>query len=171
MSTAPATVGQVIVVGIGSPDRGDDAWGPEVAGAVAPLFGGDERVRVLVHEDPTDLVQDWDAADVAVVLDAVLVDADPGTLVVTEMGADADGLPSSSFAAAALGGTHAFGLAAAVELSRALARLPRRVVLVGVQPAGTDHGAPLSDAVAAAVAPAAELVGSLVASALREGEH
>ena len=173
MTGSPATTGRILVVGIGSPDRGDDAWGPVVAGAAArEVAGRDGRaghIGVLVHEDPTDLVQAWGDADLAIVLDAVLGDAEPGTLVVTEMGADSAGLPTSSFAAAAVGGTHAFGLASAVELSRALGRLPRRVVLVGVQPGGFDHAAPMSAPVAAAIAPALETVDAIIGSALSGG--
>jgi hydrogenase maturation protease len=47
--------------------------------------------------------------------------------------------------------THAFGVGDAVELARALGRLPRRVVVYGVEGAGFESGAPLSPAVAAAV--------------------
>jgi hydrogenase maturation protease len=173
MTDATVLTRRVLVVGIGGPDRGDDAWGPRVAEAVAQTMNReigeqDDRVRVVVHEDPTDLVQDWGDVDLAVVLDAVLADAEPGALVVTEMGADAVGLPSSSFAAAAVGGTHAFGLASAVELSRALGRLPRRVVLVGVQAATLDHGVPMTPAVSAAMAPALETVRGLVSTILTE---
>jgi hydrogenase maturation protease len=61
--------------------------------------------------------------------------------------------------APALGTALAVGLAAAVELSRALGRLPARLVVVGVEVAPTPQalaaGAGLSAAVAAAVEPAA----------------
>ncbi len=167
MSNAPTVVGQVLVVGIGSPDRGDDAWGPQVAGQVAAL--GLTGVDVLVHEDPTDLVQDWHAADLAVVVDAVAADVAPGTLLVRELGTDQDGLPPSSFADTASRGTHAFGLAAAVELSRALGRLPRRVVLVGVQAGTLEHGAPMTPAVALAMEPAVTRVRALVERTARGG--
>jgi hydrogenase maturation protease len=49
------------------------------------------------------------------------------------------------------GGTHAFGLAAAVELARALRRLPPRLVVVGVEASTFEYGAPLTAPVAAAV--------------------
>jgi len=162
VSPAPPTLGLVLVVGIGSPDRGDDAWGPRVAQAVAEL--GLTGVQVMLHEDPTDLVQAWDTADLAVVVDAVDAGLDPGGLVVREMGADADGLPSATFARVAVGGTHAFGLAAAIELSRALGRLPRRVVLVGTQVASVAHGMPMAPEVSAAVGPAVDRVRHIVTS-------
>ena len=47
-------------------------------------------------------------------------------------------------------------MGAAVELARALGRLPADVVVVGVEAAGVEHGAPLTPVVASAV-PAAAL--------------
>jgi hydrogenase maturation protease len=45
-----------------------------------------------------------------------------------------------------------------LELARSLDRLPRRLVVVGVEAGQFDHGAPLSEAVKAAVPSAAEAV-------------
>ena len=69
-------------------------------------------------------------------------------------------LSPEAWAATGRGGTHALGLAAVVELARALGRLPERVVVVGVEAERFDHGVPLSPAVAAAVTPAADAVAS-----------
>jgi hydrogenase maturation protease len=138
-----------LVVGLGSPDRGDDGVGPTVAGAIADL--GLAGVRVASHEDPTDLIHLWKGADVAVVIDAVMSGHAPGEIVLLEVGRRERPLPESSWAQTGRGGTHAFGLAAAVELSRALGHLPPRVVLVGIEAASFDHGAPLSPRVRAAV--------------------
>ena len=145
-----------LVVGLGSPDRGDDAVGVVVARTVAGRHLPD--VDVVVHEDPTDLVELWSGRELVVVVDAVRSSAEPGTLVLVETGAGGERLPESAWGRAGRGGTHAFGLAAAVELARALHRLPGRVVLVGVEAASFDHGAPLSPAVAAAVRTALDAV-------------
>jgi hydrogenase maturation protease len=147
--------GLPLVVGLGSPDRGDDAVGPVVARRVAALG---LPARVVEHEDPTALIDLWRDVDLAVVVDAVWTGGEPGALLVLESGADSEALPEDAWARTGRGGTHAFGLAAAVELARALKRLPRRVVLVGVTVACVDHGAPLSEAVAAAVGPAVDAV-------------
>ncbi len=146
--TAPDT-SRPLVVGLGSPDRGDDAVGIVVGRAVAARHLPD--VDVVAHEDPTDLVELWSGRDLVVVVDAVRSGAEPGTLVVVETGTGDQRLPESTWGRTGRGGTHAFGLASAVELARALGRLPSRVVLVGVEAASFDHGAPLSPAVAAAV--------------------
>jgi hydrogenase maturation protease len=55
-----------------------------------------------------------------------------------------------------------------VELGRALGRLPDRLVVVGVEAAQFEHGAPLSAGVAAAVPVAAAAVCDAVAATLRE---
>lgn len=160
----------VLVVGLGSLDRGDDTVGPTVARRLATLG---LPVRVVEHEDPTALIDLWQDADLAVVVDAVRtgavpppgapdVGADPARLLVLECGAEAGPLPESAWARTGRGGTHAFGLAAAVELSRALGRLPRRVVLVGIPALEFDYGTRLSPPVAAAVEPAVAEVARLV---------
>lgn len=160
--TAPAALDRITVVGIGSPDRGDDAWGPLVAERVAAATTGDPRVRVVVHEDPTHLVQEWDGTGTAVVLDAVLADGPTGGLVVAELGADSPPLPPGALEGVGLGGTHAFGVAGAIELARALGRLPRRVVVVGVRAGTVGYGAGMSPAVLDAVPEAVATVRRLV---------
>jgi hydrogenase maturation protease len=151
-----------LVIGLGSPDRGDDAVGPEVARRVADrhLPG----VTVVEHEDPTGLIDLWDTVDLAVVVDAVRSGSAPGSLLVVEAGADAGPLADHAWARTGRGGTHAFGLAAAVELGRALHRLPRRLVLVGVEASQFEHGAALGAPVAAALDAVVATVVGLVAT-------
>ena len=136
-----------LVIGLGNPDRGDDAVGVQVARRVAA-----ERldVHVLELDDPSEALDAWAAADTVVVADAVSSGGNPGDIHVVD--AVARTLPAGSWAA---GGTHALGLAAVVELGRALGRQPTRLVLIGVEAGRFDHGAPMSDAVAAAVPGAA----------------
>lgn len=158
-----------LVVGLGSPDGGDDAVGLWVARAVARL--GLPGVVVVEHEDPTGLIGLWDGSDLAVVVDAVRSGAPPGTLLVMAAGPDAPELAEDAWARTGRGGTHAFGLAAAVELARALRRLPRRLVLVGVEVATVDHSTALSAPVAAAVdAGVAAVVDALARRGLVERE-
>jgi hydrogenase maturation protease len=131
-----------LVIGLGSPDGGDDAVGLWVARRIAELAPPD--VVVVEHEDPTGLIDLWRGSELAVVVDAVASWAPPGTLLVLEAGTDAPPLTEDAWASTGRGGTHAFGLAAAVELGRALHSLPRRLVLVGVEAATFEHGAGLS---------------------------
>jgi hydrogenase maturation protease len=139
-----------LVIGIGNPDRGDDAVGVQIARRVAA-----ERpdVRLLELDDPCEALNVWEPADTVVVADAVCSGGDPGDIHVVD--AVAQTLPAGSWAA---GGTHAMGIAAVVELGRALGRLPQKLVVVGVEADHFDYGAPMSDAVAAAVPTAAAAV-------------
>jgi hydrogenase maturation protease len=141
-----------LVVGIGNEWRRDDAAGLVVARrlrAAAP-----SGVRVVEREgEPTDLLDTLAGADEAVVVDAVSSGAPPGTIHRLDT-ADAP-LPSSLFG----GSTHALGLAEAVELGRALDRLPGRLIVYGVEGRNFSAGQGLGPEVArAAEALAAELL-------------
>jgi hydrogenase maturation protease len=151
----------VLVLGLGCADRGDDGVGGAVARQVAAL--GLPAVRVVAEAQPLDLLDDAMAADLLVVVDAVRSGRAPGTVLVREVGSGA--LPDWAGAAS----THAIGLDAAVELARALGRMPRRLVLVGVEAAGFGTGEPLSPGVRDAVAAAAEMVAGMVGAAAGDG--
>lgn len=157
--TEPRTV---LVVGIGNPDRGDDGVGPAVAREVAAF--GLPDVVVVGSADPVDLLDDQLSADLLVVVDAVHgAGGAPGSVVVREIGEEP--LPAWSGS----GGTHALGLEAAVELARALGRMPRRLVLVGVEASDFAPGAGLSDDVQAAVVVAAHTVAAVTRSVAADG--
>jgi hydrogenase maturation protease len=141
------------VIGVGNPWRGDDAAGLAVArllrGTVSP------EVDVLEREgEPTGLVDAWEGADAVWLVDAVVSGATPGT--VHRLDASAQALPAELASAS----THHLGIAEAVELARALGRLPARVVFYGIEAAGAEPGNELSPEVEAAV--------EQVAAALRE---
>jgi hydrogenase maturation protease len=143
-----------IVIGLGNPDRGDDAVGVQVAREVAA-----ERLDVLALEfdDPSEALDAWDPEDTVIIADAVSSGGAPGDIHVVD--AVEQKLPAGNWSA---GGTHALGLAAVVELARGLGQLPRRLVVVGVEAGQFDHGAPMSEAVQAAVPAAAEAVFAVI---------
>jgi len=132
-----------IVIGLGNPDRGDDAVGVLVARQVAA-----ERLDLLTLEfdDPSEAIDAWDPEDTVILADAISSGGNPGDIHVIDVVEHK--LPSGNWSA---GGTHALGLAAVVELARSLDLMPRRLVVVGVEAAQFDHGAPMSEAVKAAV--------------------
>ncbi len=151
---------RVLVVGLGSPDRGDDALGALVAAAVTHDLPAGARGTTLVvdHEDPTALLDllergpDAQRPDMLVVVDAVRGAGPPGRVITLDVG------PGGSDEAAlhrhldpGPAGTHGFGLAGAVELARVLGRLPARVVVVGVSAEQFEHGTALSPPVAQAI--------------------
>jgi hydrogenase maturation protease len=150
---------RALVIGLGNPDRGDDAVGLHIARRVATLA----LPGVAVEEargDTLALLDRWAGAASVVLADAAAPAATPGRI--HRLDPLAGPLPRDL----ALGSTHAFGLAEAVELARTLGLLPRRMRIYAVEAFRFDHGTGLSPAVAAAVAP----VAGRIAAELAEGE-
>jgi hydrogenase maturation protease len=147
---------RVLIVGIGNTRRGDDAVGLRVARRLQP-HGGRGGIDVLEHDgEPLALLEIWDGARAVVLVDAIRSGAAPGAIARIE--ASAAAVPASLRSGAS---THAIGLAEAIELARALRRLPARVVVFGVEGRSFDRGRALSAEVEASV-------GALAAAVLRE---
>lgn len=129
-----------LVVGIGNLSRGDDGVGPLVAARVARLDLPD--VEVVVHDEPLALLEHLATHEDVVVVDAATVRRGrPGTVHVVQVGSTP--LPLGSAAS----GSHGLGVAEAIELARALCRLPKRLTLVGVEAQVFDVGAAMTDRV------------------------
>jgi hydrogenase maturation protease len=101
-------------------------------------------VRVYERE-PVGLIEDWSGADTVIVVDAVSSGAPSGTIH------RLDPLSAPLPAAMSRGSTHAFGLAATIELARTLDRLPPRLTVYGIEGARFTAGEELSEPVRAAV--------------------
>ena len=141
----------MVVVGVGNTLRGDDGAGPAVAGLVRAQAPPGVSVAVC-EQEPTRLLDAFGDADVAVVVDAVSTGAPAGTVHLFD--ASDEPLPSHVDRSS----THAFGLGEALELARALGRLPPRAVVVGIEGREFAAGDCLTPAVADAVPRAVELV-------------
>jgi hydrogenase maturation protease len=98
----------------------------------------------------TRLVSLWDGVDQAIVIDAMHSGRTPGDIVRIDLRSDDSGA-LSAFAGDWRGSSHAFGLASAVSLARALGRLPRALTIYGIEGQHFEHGAGLSPAVLDAV--------------------
>jgi hydrogenase maturation protease len=136
---------RVVVVGVGNPYRSDDGVGPEVARQVRAESPG--WVEVVEHDgEPAGLLDVWAEADLAVVIDAVFAPGiDPGHVHRAEI-VEASDLTSTRAVS-----SHGIGPGDAVELARALGRLPRRLVLYGIQGKSSAPGLGLSPEVEASV--------------------
>jgi hydrogenase maturation protease len=131
-----------LVIGIGNAFRHDDGVGLTVAEAITRLELPDLQVLAAIGE-PGELIDAWATADSVVVVDAAVVDdSEPGRLRRWTPDTVKESPVTSS---------HAFGLAQAYGLGRALGRLPRSLVVLSVDIADASDGLGLSDAVAAAV--------------------
>jgi hydrogenase maturation protease len=133
-----------IVLGIGNPDRGDDAAGPAVARLLKDTLTDFE---VAEHGgEAAALLGCLDGVAEAYLVDACVSDAAAGT--VRRFDAATTPLPRGVFGLS----SHSFGLAEAVELGRALGRLPPRCIVYAIEGGGFEAGEPLSPPVQAAVA-------------------
>jgi hydrogenase maturation protease len=107
------------------------------------------------------LIEQWSGAVAAIVLDAVSSGAPPGTVH------RLDALTERFPAELSRGSTHALGIVEAVQLARALERLPGRLLVIGIEGKRFDPGAGLSPEVErAAVRLADELAGQSLNIAL-----
>jgi hydrogenase maturation protease len=137
------------VIGVGNAYRGDDAAGLVVARRLR-----ERGVEAIEQEgEPVALIDVFAARDAVVLVDAVQSGAPPGTVHRFDV---SDGpLPRELRGSTS---THAVGLGEAIELARALGRLPPRVVVYGVEGARFATGVGLSYEVETALAPLVEAI-------------
>ncbi len=140
-----------VVIGIGNALRGDDGAGVEVAERLA----GRVPAGVVVascDEEPSRLIETWEGAHSVVLVDTVASGAPAGTLHRFDAGETP--IPARALRSS----THAIGLAETIELARALRRLPRCVVVYGIEGVAFDAGASLTPEVEEAVGRLAETI-------------
>jgi hydrogenase maturation protease len=131
----------VLILGCGNPDRADDAAGLLVARRLREL--GMQACEL--SGEALELLDAWSGEADVLVVDAMKSGAPPGTITVWD--AHTSRLPASQFRCS----THALGLAEAIELARALDRLPPKLIVVGIEGHRFDRGEPPSPEVAEAV--------------------
>jgi hydrogenase maturation protease len=147
------------IVGIGQEAAGDDAIGIAVARKLNQMDLPDD-VEVIERAEPFTLIaQLTDGAERVILIDAIVDVGSAGRVIEIDplQSGVVDGKPLS---------THGIGLLDAIELARILnqATMPPRIVIVGITikpPA--SYEVKLSDSVAAAILPAAELALRLAA--------
>jgi hydrogenase maturation protease len=126
MQHARQTPPCIRVIGVGNADRGDDAVGL----IVAQRLRQEPMPQVTVAESPgegTRLLDAWQGATTVILIDAVHSSgAAPGTVYRLEPLTQP--LPQRFFPCS----THAFGVAEAIELARALQQLPAFFVVYGI---------------------------------------
>lgn len=154
--------GRCAVIGIGNPDRGDDALGREVVRQLSGTMPAHVELIGLDGEAAS-LLAKLDGADIAYLVDACISGAPPGSI--QRFDATTTPLPHDGFAMS----THGLGLAEAIELARALGQLPESCVVYAVEAASFEAGAPLSPPVAAAVHAVAEQLRTEIGAAALAG--
>ena len=126
-----------LIVGIGNEYRGDDAVGLIVTRRLKLRLA--DSVAVLEQGgDGAALMEAWRGAETVIVIDAVVSGAAPGTI--HRFDANTRPIPEGALRCS----THAFGVAEAIELSRALGDLPGSLVVYGVEGKNFAPGVGLS---------------------------
>lgn len=134
--------GDILVIGLGNPDRGDDGVGPLVARALSNCSIG---ARVTTRAaDMLALLDDWEGCEIAIMIDAATAVTKVGRIHRIDL--NVEGLPSDL----ALASTHAFGLAAAVELADILHIRRPHLIIYAIESRCFEPGAAMSPEVAAA---------------------
>lgn len=141
----------MLVIGIGSPDGGDDTVGWTVAAALEGICD-----TALSTGEPAELIERWRHQDRVVLVDAVRGEGSPGEITVVDLlSARPASRPASS--------SHGLGPIEAVGLARAIDRLPGSLTLVGIEARTFAPGTGLSPAVERGAARAVEVISGWVA--------
>jgi hydrogenase maturation protease len=137
----------MLILCCGNPQRGDDAAGALVAESLKSL-GIEAQV---CSGDALPLMHLWTDEPDVVLIDAAVIGCPPGTIHFWD--ASRSRVPPQQSPS-----THGFGIAMAVELARALGKLPRRLRLYGIEAKHFEPGTTASAAVREAAKVLAERI-------------
>jgi len=135
---------RLVVIGVGNRDRGDDAVGPIVCDRIGELDLPDVE-SVVFEGSVLDLPIHWSTTDRVVIVDAAEPAGEPGRII------EVDGRATRLVTPGPLS-THTIDVGAAIELARALDRLPAQLSIIGIEGAEFEFGAWLTSAVEHAAA-------------------
>ncbi len=134
----------MLVIGVGNDYRSDDAIGLLVARALAEQNLSGVSVVESTGEG-TGLMELFSRDDVVILIDAIVSGARPSTI--QRFDAHLHPLSTHFF----LHSSHAFSVAEAIELARELKRLPKCLIVYGIEGEVFDYGAELSPLLAKAM--------------------
>jgi hydrogenase maturation protease len=133
-----------LIIGVGNEYRHDDGVGAEVVRRIDKLSL--PQVRVLQHSgEGASLLEHFREADLVIIIDAAQSESSPGAVHFFDAGNSP--VPGDFFNYS----THAFSVAEAVELARALNKLPSRLLIYGIEGADFSAGIGLTEAVQVSV--------------------
>jgi hydrogenase maturation protease len=128
------------IIGLGNEFRGDDAVGLLAARRLRERL--DLSVDVLEAEgDGLALLDLMEGADQVMLIDAVKSGGHPGTTIRLDL------LEESHWGRLVPCSTHAIGIPEAIDLARELRRLPKQIILYGIEIGSLESGAALSASV------------------------
>lgn len=142
---SPMPERRLLIIGIGNEYRSDDGAGLIVARRLRSKLSDEFEVLELSGEG-VELMEAWRDADSVILIDAVQSGSAAGSIHRIE--AHAQPVPQSFL----LYSSHSFGLAEAIEMARALNRLPRHLIIYGIEGKSFEAGIGLSEEVERAIA-------------------
>ncbi len=146
------------VMAVGNSFYGDDGVGAAVLAHARDRGLWPQADLVDLGTDALALIDHLDQEDLNVVIDAAHMGLEPGAVAVFTPDEVRLKIRSDHLS------LHGFGLAEAFDLARRLGRLPRRVVVVGVEPGRVEINTGLSAQVAAAVPGVVDAINAEVSS-------
>lgn len=117
----------ILILGIGNLWRGDDAAGRHAARRLAECITSPAVTVREVEGEGAAVMEALDGADAAILIDAVESGAPPGTVHCWDVSAES---MNAKFLRCS---THNFSVHDAVEMARALDKLPPRVFVFGIE--------------------------------------
>jgi hydrogenase maturation protease len=149
-----------LFIAIGNRYRRDDGVAIALAGRLQ-AEGSPDFDFVEVSDDVIRLVDLWENREFVIVADAVIAGQEPGTIYRRDP--IASQLPRHWFG---ISSSHQLGIVEAIELGRAMRRLPRRMLFVGIEVQDVAPGEGLTPEVELALTPALHVVKAATAWAL-----
>ncbi len=136
-------VSKPLLIGIGNRDRGDDQVGIYVAEKVGEEMG--PAIDVLIHRgDPAYLIQQWENRELVIVIDAVLSEGTPeGEIFCWDVANEMLAVETAHAS------THHLGVHEAIELAKALHKMPGKFYVYGINAMAYAAGQPMSRRVCA----------------------
>lgn len=116
-----------LILGIGNPRRGDDAAGRLLAERLNAAFPVDAFDCQTLDGEAASIIEAWSGRPLAIVVDSAVSGAPAGSI--RRFDAIAAPLPAIFKTLS----THGIGLPEAIELARALGRLPERLIVYAIE--------------------------------------
>jgi len=116
----------IFIIGIGNENRKDDAIGIKVISVLEKMaLSGVQLIKI--QDDITDLLNLWANARLVILIDAVISDNPPGTIIRI----DANDL--SSFKSIKTTSTHSLSIINLIQLAKILGTLPEKLIFYGIE--------------------------------------
>ena len=129
--------GKLTVIGVGNPYRGDDAIGIRIAHELMNKIHDDIDIKINYGEVAA-MMETFEKSDSVILVDAMCSGSEPGTII--RLDAICEKIPAESFSYS----THAFSIPEAIGLARVLGKLPKNVIVYGIEGKVFETGKGLS---------------------------